>query len=753
MPVKPRKSKSPTRKRRDKTLPASSMGAMSAQARASLSSIKMPSQLRPMAKANVDERAEAAFTAMDERRRLLRMAGGDAATEINGDSGIAKELAAWAKARAGREEATEARIEALHYAWTASLPASRPGCSSHRPGPHHAPPAPHGGGGGRCGSAAIAPARLRPTSAPIASRPGGDPTASRHRPTSAAARSYRREPTAWRLHVRDVSVIGISELLKSKREAPTTSAQKMGFGSSSMARSGMPTKPAGKPATSSPPGDLRVVVRALWSNETAMTAALPAAGSDQLAWRGVGVALSLPASGGSGSPAAGAAHRPGSGRPGFACSDGLGGSWAQAGDETVSVELWEVRKRSDGGLEERQVASGTISMPIGGRAQAAYGGQVTVQLSCGPPALMPSREARAAGPTELDHNAPRLSFAWRAEGQTRREVEQGWSDGETREADLTEESQQSGSDSDESHEDEDEGTDTRAQGSGATASRRMRRPDLELASPGGADASDDEHPLAGLSMAGMGVAKVWDAEAGRWKGSDTHGQTEGSRDGGRAAAVAHVGSRGAAGGLPASWADPTVYGTPTKRRPHGGGEEGGGSLPAGVRYVTSLREGALGPDDHRARTPADGAGKPAAKPAASKPATAAGEPRAGGKGGAASKGGAGGPAGLVEPWLDPEAARFRHRPASAPSARLLTEMDELSRIKAAFARQGMTVDMRRFERALLVPDDQPAELCLRALPRQGSRAMPLDRFLPAHLQPPPKLKPATRKKKKGGKKK
>jgi hypothetical protein len=174
--------------------------------------------------------------------------------------------------------------------------------------------------------------------------------------------------------------------------------------------------------------------------------------------------------------------------------------------------------------------------------------------------------------------------------------------------------------------------------------------------------------------------------------------------------------------------------------------------------VTELREGALGPHDPFARTPADGAAKAVTKPAV-RPVTAAGKPlgtakaksAAGGKGVAGRKGAVGGAAGLSEPPLEPEAARFRHRPASAPSARLLTQMDELARIKAAFARQNMPVDMRAFERALLAPDDRPAEMCLRALPRQGSRAMPLDRFLPAHLQPPPK--PATRKKSKKGKKK
>jgi len=58
----------------------------------------------------------------------------------------------------------------------------------------------------------------------------------------------------------------------------------------------------------------------------------------------------------------------------------------------------------------------------------------------------------------------------------------------------------------------------------------------------------------------------------------------------------------------------------------------------------------------------------------------------------------------------------------------------------------VAVNMKIFERALLLPEDRPSELCTRALPRQGSRAEPLDRFLPVHLQPE---KPA---KKKGTKK-
>lgn len=775
-PKSPKKSRSPTKKQSDAPLPASSMGAMSAQAGASLSSIKMPSQLRPVAMANVDERAAAAFAAMNERRRMLRVAGGDAATEIHGESGMARELAAWAKARAGREEATEARIEALHYSWTASLPTSRPNSGRHRAEPSHAPHAPPGGG--RSGSAAIAPGRLRPTSAPIASRlnPAGVP--GRHRPLSAAARSYRREPTAWRLHVRDVTVIGISDLLKSKREPPTPSAQKMGFGSSSMARSGVQTKLGGKSTAPPPPGELRVVVRALWSNERAMTAALPAGGSDELAWRGVGVALSLPASGGRDSAAEGGAERPGSGKTGRPGSGGLGGRWAQAGDETVSVELWEVRKRSDGGVDETQLASGTTSMPINGRAQAAYGGQITVQLSRGRPALTPSRGARASGPAE--QNGPCVSFAWRAEGQTRREVERGWSDNEEREADLSEESQESEIGSDGSREGEEgERIDATHADGGASVSGRggVRRQwggsqgaDVDPASPGGAGESENEHALADLSMSGMGIAQVWDAEAGKWRDMDItpYTQTAARPASSGAGAEAHGGGGGAPGG-PAGWAEPTVYASPTQRRPRGG-EEGsavlGGNryesgrsvVTGGSCYVTELREGALGPHDPFARTPADGAAKAVTKPAV-RPVTAAGKPlgtakaksAAGGKGVAGRKGAVGGAAGLSEPPLEPEAARFRHRPASAPSARLLTQMDELARIKAAFARQNMPVDMRAFERALLAPDDRPAEMCLRALPRQGSRAMPLDRFLPAHLQPPPK--PATRKKSKKGKKK
>lgn len=61
--------------------------------------------------------------------------------------------------------------------------------------------------------------------------------------------------------------------------------------------------------------------------------------------------------------------------------------------------------------------------------------------------------------------------------------------------------------------------------------------------------------------------------------------------------------------------------------------------------------------------------------------------------------------------------------------------DELSRIKAAFERKGMSVDMRAFERALMVPADRARPSCMQSLPRQGSRAEPMHKYLPAHLRP------------------
>ena len=63
------------------------------------------------------------------------------------------------------------------------------------------------------------------------------------------------------------------------------------------------------------------------------------------------------------------------------------------------------------------------------------------------------------------------------------------------------------------------------------------------------------------------------------------------------------------------------------------------------------------------------------------------------------------------------------RPQSAPSARLLMGLDECARIKAAFLRHGMQCPTAALEKALLLPEDQPAVLCFQALPK------------PTHMRP------------------
>lgn len=50
--------------------------------------------------------------------------------------------------------------------------------------------------------------------------------------------------------------------------------------------------------------------------------------------------------------------------------------------------------------------------------------------------------------------------------------------------------------------------------------------------------------------------------------------------------------------------------------------------------------------------------------------------------------------------------RMLARPASAPSARLLMQLEECSRIKQAFARLGMTCPVVAIERGLLLPEDR-----------------------------------------------
>ena len=61
------------------------------------------------------------------------------------------------------------------------------------------------------------------------------------------------------------------------------------------------------------------------------------------------------------------------------------------------------------------------------------------------------------------------------------------------------------------------------------------------------------------------------------------------------------------------------------------------------------------------------------------------------------------------------------RPVSAPSARLLLQLEECSRIKAAFSRLGLACPMSAVERGLLLPEDRPMHDLQVALPRPGVR--------------------------------
>ena len=116
---------------------------------------------------------------------------------------------------------------------------------------------------------------------------------------------------------------------------------------------------------------------------------------------------------------------------------------------------------------------------------------------------------------------------------------------------------------------------------------------------------------------------------------------------------------------------------------------------------------------------------------------------------------------LCKPPLPPEAvgARAREsltRPMSAPSARLLLQLDECARIKAAFERRGMRCPTVALEGALMTPDDRPKEQCEAALPGKGSKLVAAK--LMAGLDPLAEAaakKKGTKKKggKKGGKKK
>ena len=57
------------------------------------------------------------------------------------------------------------------------------------------------------------------------------------------------------------------------------------------------------------------------------------------------------------------------------------------------------------------------------------------------------------------------------------------------------------------------------------------------------------------------------------------------------------------------------------------------------------------------------------------------------------------------------------RPPTAPSARLLMQLDECARIKEAFVRAGLACPTVAIERGLLTPEDRPYDLCASALPR------------------------------------
>jgi hypothetical protein len=84
------------------------------------------------------------------------------------------------------------------------------------------------------------------------------------------------------------------------------------------------------------------------------------------------------------------------------------------------------------------------------------------------------------------------------------------------------------------------------------------------------------------------------------------------------------------------------------------------------------------------------------------------------------------------------------RAQAAPSARLLMQLDECRRIKASFQRAGLPCPTAALERALLVPEDAPLDLCREVLPRPGGHHRP---------PPPPPVAAGKGKKGKGGKKK
>ena len=83
-----------------------------------------------------------------------------------------------------------------------------------------------------------------------------------------------------------------------------------------------------------------------------------------------------------------------------------------------------------------------------------------------------------------------------------------------------------------------------------------------------------------------------------------------------------------------------------------------------------------------------------------------------------------------------------HRHMSAPSVRLMVQLDECARIKEAFERRGLTCPTAAIEGGLMVPEDRPRVLCEANLPRPG-----------VLLADPWFVPRKAAKKKKGGKKK
>ena len=84
--------------------------------------------------------------------------------------------------------------------------------------------------------------------------------------------------------------------------------------------------------------------------------------------------------------------------------------------------------------------------------------------------------------------------------------------------------------------------------------------------------------------------------------------------------------------------------------------------------------------------------------------------------------------------------RLLARPTSAPSARLLLQLEECARIKQAFNRVGLPCPMAAIERGLLLPEDRPQTGM--SLPRPGSRL--IDPFyVPPKSKKPKKKKRAS----------